>query len=128
MGSFARLPLPLLRSSPPPHRLCYALRFTLVPAPTHVPGGIPLPSRRTARIAAPTVAAVCSAASVVVVTSTAQADTVRIHDLQGITRISPLAGEKVTDVAGIVTGVRTYGPSRGFWIQDPEADDQPGHE
>ncbi len=35
----------------------------------------------------------------------------------------PLAGETVTDVAGIVTGVRTYG-SRGFWIQDtaPDAD------
>ena len=28
-------------------------------------------------------------------------------------------------MAGIVTGVRTYGSSRGFWIQDPNADDNP---
>ncbi|MPY63062.1 endonuclease/exonuclease/phosphatase family protein [Streptomyces spongiae] len=84
-----------------------------------------MPSRRTARIAALTVAVACSAASAVVVTSTAHADTVRIHDIQGTTRISPLAGQQVTNVAGIVTGVRTYGSSRGFWIQDPQADDNP---
>lgn len=47
---------------------------------------------------------------------------VRIHDIQGTTRISPLVGKQVSDVEGIVTGVRTYG-SRGFWIQDPDADD-----
>lgn len=52
----------------------------------------------------------------------ASADPTRIHDIQGTTRISPLAGRQVTDVAGIVTGVRTYG-SRGFWIQDPDTDD-----
>ncbi|WP_030197658.1 endonuclease/exonuclease/phosphatase family protein [Streptomyces sp. NRRL S-87] len=46
----------------------------------------------------------------------------RIHDIQGTTRISPLAGKQVTGVEGIVTGVRTYG-SRGFWMQDPETDD-----
>ncbi|MFP1623693.1 endonuclease/exonuclease/phosphatase family protein [Streptomyces sp. 5K101] len=47
---------------------------------------------------------------------------VRIHDIQGTTRTSPLVGRQVTDVPGIVTGVRTYG-SRGFWFQDPQADD-----
>ncbi|MGW1516691.1 endonuclease/exonuclease/phosphatase family protein [Streptomyces sp. NPDC001272] len=52
------------------------------------------------------------------------ADPVRIHDIQGTTRISPLNGKAVTGVQGIVTGVRTYG-SRGFWIQDPDADDNP---
>ncbi|MER5932269.1 endonuclease/exonuclease/phosphatase family protein [Streptomyces sp. NPDC002054] len=52
----------------------------------------------------------------------ASADSVRIHDIQGTTRISPLVGKQVADVEGIVTGVRTYG-SRGFWIQDPQADD-----
>ncbi|MGW0559193.1 endonuclease/exonuclease/phosphatase family protein [Streptomyces sp. NPDC003016] len=46
---------------------------------------------------------------------------VRIHDIQGTTRISPLVGQRVTDVSGIVTGVRTYG-SKGFWFQDPQAD------
>ncbi|MEU3912470.1 endonuclease/exonuclease/phosphatase family protein [Streptomyces sp. NPDC029721] len=52
------------------------------------------------------------------------ADPVRIHDIQGTTRISPLNGKAVADVQGIVTGVRTFG-SRGFWIQDPDADDNP---
>ncbi|WP_371679109.1 endonuclease/exonuclease/phosphatase family protein [Streptomyces sp. NBC_01276] len=52
------------------------------------------------------------------------ADPIRIHDIQGTTRTSPLNGKPVADVQGIVTGVRTYG-SRGFWIQDPDADDDP---
>ncbi len=60
-----------------------------------------------------------------VLTTPAHADTVRIHDIQGTTRTSPLAGRTVTDVAGIVTGVRTYGSSRGFWIQDPTPDNDP---
>ncbi|GGT34982.1 hypothetical protein GCM10010271_43740 [Streptomyces kurssanovii] len=53
--------------------------------------------------------------------TTAGAAQVRIHDIQGSTRMSPLEGKQVADVPGIVTGVRTYG-SRGFWFQDPEAD------
>ncbi|MFF3905484.1 endonuclease/exonuclease/phosphatase family protein [Streptomyces sp. NPDC001848] len=84
-----------------------------------------MPSKSSARLAALTVAAVCSAVSGVVLTSPAHADTVRIHDIQGTTRISPLVGQNVTDVAGIVTGVRTYGSSRGFWMQDPTPDDDP---
>ncbi|MDO0915864.1 endonuclease/exonuclease/phosphatase [Streptomyces sp. DT2A-34] len=84
-----------------------------------------MPSKKSARLAALTVAAVCSAASTVVLTAPAHADSVRIHDIQGSTRISPYAGKQVTDVAGIVTGVRTYGSSRGFWIQDPDADADP---
>ncbi|MEV5904370.1 lamin tail domain-containing protein [Streptomyces sp. NPDC052127] len=47
--------------------------------------------------------------------------TVRVHDVQGTTRLSPLAGQTVTRVPGIVTGVRTTG-SKGYWIQDPAAD------
>ncbi|WP_432196697.1 endonuclease/exonuclease/phosphatase family protein [Streptomyces sp. bgisy027] len=87
-----------------------------------------MPSKKSARLAALTVAAVCSAATatqVVVLPSPAHADSMRIHDVQGSTRISPYAGKQVTDVAGIVTGVRTYGSSRGFWIQDPTPDDNP---
>jgi predicted extracellular nuclease len=91
----------------------------------HVPGGNPLPSRSSARLAALTVAAVCSAASTVVIAAPAHADSVRIHDIQGTTRVSPYAGKQVTDVTGIVTGVRTYGSSRGFWIQDPNPDADP---
>ncbi|WP_030858637.1 endonuclease/exonuclease/phosphatase family protein [Streptomyces sp. NRRL S-37] len=81
--------------------------------------------RKSARLAALTVAAACSAASAVVLTSPAHADTVRVHDIQGDTRTSPLAGQQVTGVTGIVTGVRTYGSSRGFWIQDPAPDADP---
>ncbi|OIK26672.1 endonuclease/exonuclease/phosphatase family protein [Streptomyces malaysiense] len=84
-----------------------------------------MPSRSTARLAALTVAAVCSAASAVVLTSPAHADTVRIHDIQGTTRLSPYAGQKVTDVPGIVTATRTYGSSKGFWFQDTTPDDNP---
>ncbi|NEB01426.1 endonuclease/exonuclease/phosphatase family protein [Streptomyces sp. SID13726] len=83
-----------------------------------------MPSKKSARLAALTVAAV-SAASAVVLVSPAHAVGVSIHDIQGTTRISPYAGQKVTDVAGIVTGVRTYGSSRGFWIQDPNPDANP---
>ncbi len=53
-----------------------------------------------------------------------QPGTVRIHDIQGTTRLSPLAGQTVTRVPGIVTGVRTTG-SKGYWIQDPAADSDP---
>ncbi|MFJ6698488.1 endonuclease/exonuclease/phosphatase family protein [Streptomyces sp. NPDC091272] len=54
----------------------------------------------------------------------AVAGEVRIHDIQGSTRLSPLAGQQVADVAGVVTGVRTYG-SKGFWFQDPKGDGNP---
>ncbi|MEU1267679.1 endonuclease/exonuclease/phosphatase family protein [Streptomyces sp. NPDC005799] len=84
-----------------------------------------MPSKSSARLAALTVAAVCSAASTVALTAPAHADTVRIHDIQGATRISPYAGQKVADVPGIVTATRTYGSSRGFWLQDPNPDDDP---
>ncbi|MFE9775946.1 endonuclease/exonuclease/phosphatase family protein [Streptomyces sp. NPDC005931] len=84
-----------------------------------------MPSKSSARLAALTVAAVCSAASTVALTTPAHADSVRIHDIQGDTRISPYAGKQVTDVTGIVTGVRTYGSSKGFWIQDPSPDADP---
>ena len=84
-----------------------------------------MPSKSSSRLAALTVAAVCTTVSGVVLTTPAHADTVRIHDIQGTTRTSPLAGRTVTDVAGIVTGVRTYGSSRGFWIQDPTPDNDP---
>ncbi|GGR92075.1 hypothetical protein GCM10010252_33540 [Streptomyces aureoverticillatus] len=53
--------------------------------------------------------------------SSASADQVRVHDIQGTTRLSPLAGQQVSDVPGIVTGVRGHG-SKGFWIQDTRAD------
>ncbi|GII56548.1 endonuclease [Planotetraspora thailandica] len=48
--------------------------------------------------------------------------TVRIHDIQGTGRISPIVGQNVTNVPGIVTAVRVTGNARGFWFQDPSAD------
>ncbi|MET9257051.1 endonuclease/exonuclease/phosphatase family protein [Streptomyces sp. NPDC048182] len=81
-------------------------------------------SKSSARLAALTVAAACSATSLVVLGSPAHADSVRVHDIQGTTRLSPFAGRQVADVAGIVTGIRGYGSSKGFWMQDtaPDAD------
>ncbi|MEU8569492.1 endonuclease/exonuclease/phosphatase family protein [Streptomyces pathocidini] len=52
----------------------------------------------------------------------AAAAEVRIHDIQGTTRISPLADRPVADVPGTVTAVRAFGSSRGFWVQDPDPD------
>jgi hypothetical protein len=48
-----------------------------------------------------------------------------IHDIQGTGFLSPQNGKTVTDVPGIVTGVRAAGPSKGYWIQDPNPDSNP---
>ncbi|WP_016700057.1 endonuclease/exonuclease/phosphatase family protein [Actinoalloteichus spitiensis] len=49
----------------------------------------------------------------------------RIHDIQGPTRISPHTGSQVSGVPGIVTAVNAFGSPRGFWFQDPEPDGDP---
>ena len=43
---------------------------------------------------------------------------VSIHDIQGAGHLSPLAGQPVAGVTGIVTGVR----SNGFYLQEPDAE------
>ncbi|WP_194908598.1 lamin tail domain-containing protein [Catenulispora rubra] len=48
----------------------------------------------------------------------------RIHDIQGAGWVSPVNGQSVTNVPGIVTALRTSG-SKGFWIQDPSPDANP---
>lgn len=48
----------------------------------------------------------------------------RIHDIQGTSWVSPHDKDTVTDVPGIVTAVRTAS-SRGFWMQDPNPDNDP---
>lgn len=48
----------------------------------------------------------------------------RIHDIQSSSWISPQNGKQVTNVPGIVTALRTSG-SKGYWVQDPDADDNP---
>lgn len=44
--------------------------------------------------------------------------TARIRDIQGVAHRSPMAGEQVSDVPGVVTAVAR----NGFWFQDPEPD------
>ncbi len=52
-----------------------------------------MPSKTSVRLGALTVAAVCSTVvTLVVIPSSAQADPVRIHDIQGTTRLSPARG------------------------------------
>ncbi|MBV1953408.1 endonuclease/exonuclease/phosphatase family protein [Streptomyces sp. BV333] len=90
------------------------------------------PARPASRAAlphrSPAVAALCAAALgaglLVAASPQAAAATLRIHDIQGTTRTSPLVGQRVEAVPGIVTGVRTYG-SRGFWFQDTRPDADP---
>jgi hypothetical protein len=61
---------------------------------------------------------------VVIPASAADSDT-RIHDIQGSTRLSPMDGQQVTDVPGVVTAIRAFGSARGFWMQDPTPDSDP---
>ncbi|WP_419993949.1 endonuclease/exonuclease/phosphatase family protein [Streptomyces boninensis] len=77
-------------------------------------------SRRTLTLAAATATALT--AGLVVALPSASAAEIRIHDIQGPGRQSPLAGQSVADVPGVVTGVRGYGSARGFWFQDPDGD------
>ncbi|NEB78508.1 endonuclease/exonuclease/phosphatase [Streptomyces sp. SID14478] len=78
------------------------------------------------RLAALAVATASCATYGVIATAPAHAAAdVAVHDIQGTTRTSPYAGQAVTGVAGVVTGVRTYGSSRGFWLQDTAPDDDP---
>ncbi|WP_306322601.1 endonuclease/exonuclease/phosphatase family protein [Streptomyces sp. CC224E] len=77
------------------------------------------------RLAALTVACATVSGGALVAVPAAHAADVAIHDIQGATRISPLAGQQVTGVTGVVTGARTYGSSRGFWFQDTKPDADP---
>ncbi|MFD9629723.1 endonuclease/exonuclease/phosphatase family protein [Streptomyces violascens] len=86
-----------------------------------------MPVPRTAAVSAVVATAlaaglVCAASSQAATAAPVQA---KIHDIQGTTRISPLAGQQVTGVTGVVTGVRAYGSSKGFWFQDTAPDKNP---
>ncbi|HEX6499194.1 MAG TPA: lamin tail domain-containing protein [Micromonosporaceae bacterium] len=47
--------------------------------------------------------------------------TLRIHDIQGAAHRSPVTGKTVASVPGVVTATT----SNGFWMQDPQPDDDP---
>jgi predicted extracellular nuclease len=71
-----------------------------------------------------TTLALCAGLSPVPFSPLAQADStavVSIHDIQGRRHISPLNGQRVTDVRGIVTATR----ARGFYLQEPNPDGDP---
>ncbi len=58
-------------------------------------------------------------------TGTGTPGPLRIHDIQGTSWVSPHDGDQVTNVPGIVTAIRGTGSSRGYWIQDPDPDNDP---
>ncbi|MEU4211975.1 endonuclease/exonuclease/phosphatase family protein [Streptomyces sp. NPDC026206] len=80
------------------------------------------PRRRTATVGTLIAGALAAGLLVPQSASADGATGVRIHDIQGTTRISPLAGRQVADVPGIVTAVKNFGSARGFWVQDPQPD------
>ncbi|MFE0190010.1 endonuclease/exonuclease/phosphatase family protein [Streptomyces sp. NPDC058989] len=86
-----------------------------------------MPSRRPLRrpAALSAVAAAALAGGLLTATQSASAAGTRIHDIQGSTRISPLAGTQVGEVPGTVTAIRSFGSARGFWVQDPHPDRDP---
>jgi hypothetical protein len=53
------------------------------------------------------------------------AQQLQIHDLQGNSFVSPVNGQSVTGIAGVVTAVRSSGSSQGYWMQDTTPDDNP---
>ncbi|MFF8828833.1 endonuclease/exonuclease/phosphatase family protein [Streptomyces sp. NPDC015131] len=87
---------------------------------------LPRTTSRTAAVSAVVAAALAAGllATGAATAAGAPDDAIRIHDIQGTTRTSPLVGQQVSGVAGVVTGVRTYG-SRGFWFQDTAPDKDP---
>ncbi|MFE2229983.1 endonuclease/exonuclease/phosphatase family protein [Streptomyces kronopolitis] len=86
-----------------------------------------MPSRRSLRkpLALGAVACAALAGGLLTSTQSASAAGTRIHDIQGSTRISPLAGQEVSEVPGTVTAIRSFGSARGFWVQDPHPDKNP---
>ncbi|MFE6780310.1 endonuclease/exonuclease/phosphatase family protein [Streptomyces sp. NPDC057702] len=87
--------------------------------------GSPRASRTRRSVTVTAVVAAALAAGLLAVPQSASAAGIRVHDIQGDTRLSPLAGKDVSDVPGIVTAVRAFGSARGFWLQDPRPDRDP---
>lgn len=50
-----------------------------------------------------------------------KSEQVRIHDIQGKSHISPYDGKKVRNVEGVVTALDKY----GFYMEDPQPDEDP---
>jgi predicted extracellular nuclease len=67
------------------------------------------------------IAAISIAVAAPIPAAHADQASVRIHDIQGRAHLSPLAGTQVGDVSGVVTAVT----GTGFWLQDPQPDNDP---
>ncbi|MGH1555401.1 hypothetical protein ACRAWF_36850 [Streptomyces sp. L7] len=87
-----------------------------------------MPSKSSARLAALTVAAVCSVASTIVLTSPAHADGVRIHDIQGTTRVSPYRRPEGRGRTGHRHGRTHVRLVQGFLVPGRDPGRQPGHQ
>ncbi|NJP77455.1 endonuclease/exonuclease/phosphatase [Streptomyces sp. AA8] len=96
--------------------------------PLAFPPEAPVPARPSARrslrrpAALGSLVAAALAGGLLAAPQQANAEGLRIHDIQGRTRVSPLAGQQVSGVPGVVTAVRAFGSARGFWIQDTRPD------
>ena len=89
---------------------------------TDFSSGTPTPANSSSTPTSPTPTPSGSASPTPTPTSTATPGPLRIHDIQGTSWVSPHNGDTVTNVPGVVTALRTSG-SKGFWIQDPNPDD-----
>ena len=87
--------------------------------------GTPGPVNSGSASSSPSASPPATATATATATSTATPGTVRIHDIQGTSWLSPLNGQTVSNVPGIVTAVRATGSTKGFWIQDPNPDSNP---
>jgi hypothetical protein len=58
-------------------------------------------------------------------TGTGTPGPLRIHDIQGTSWVSPHNNDSITNVPALVTAIRSTGSSKGYWIQDPNPDDNP---
>jgi uncharacterized protein len=103
-----------------------ARRSTTVPEET--PGDTPGKTerrrspRKVALVAIAAAAGLASAGTLVAVSSNAFAEVkadAKIHDIQGASHKSPLDGQQVSGVTGVVVAEST----KGFWMVDPEPDD-----
>ena len=81
-------------------------------------------SWRAFKRACATVLALCAGPTPTPLDALARAEdtaVVSIHEIQGRRHLSPLNGQRVTDVRGIVTATRAH----GFYLQEPDPDDDP---
>ncbi|WP_338155557.1 endonuclease/exonuclease/phosphatase family protein [Arsenicicoccus dermatophilus] len=81
------------------------------PTPTPTPTGTPTAAPTEAPTVTPTPTP-----------TRPQPSPLTIQDVQGAGFLSPVKGQSVTNVPGVVTAIRATGRTKGFWIQQPAKD------